>query len=198
MVEVTPSVYTTEVAAMNARMETIAVAMAIAITVLACAALSGCVSTGGDATTQPQDRPYAAASPSGGIPVWSPGDKFVAVAGGTCRGSCPVYELYVFDDGRVIFVGKKNTSKSGTFKKQVAAEAYAELLTQIVRSKALDGELKRGTCLPDRSVLTVMRSSPDGQSVRTQTLNSGCEGHADLAKQLEGQFIQWTETERWF
>ncbi len=56
---------------------------------------------------KPQVRPYAAGSLSGGIPLWNPGEKFVAIAGGACQGTCPVYELYVFDDGRVIFVGKK-------------------------------------------------------------------------------------------
>lgn len=164
--------------------------------VLAVAAISGCVSPA-PATSKPQDRPYAAGSPSGGVPVWNQGEKFVAVAGGDCRGNCPIYELYVFDDGRVVFVGKRNTGKTGIFRKQVAPEAYAELLTQIVRSKVLDGEIKRGTCLADRSVLTVMRPSPDGASVRTQLLNSGCDGHADLAKQLESAFIQWTETDSW-
>ena len=37
------------------------------------------------------------------------GEKFVAVGGGSCSGTCAVYELYVFDDGRVIFLGKKYT-----------------------------------------------------------------------------------------
>ena len=30
---------------------------------------------------KPEVRPYAAGSPSGGIPQWNPGDKFVAIAG---------------------------------------------------------------------------------------------------------------------
>jgi hypothetical protein len=143
------------------------------------------------------DRPYAAGSPSGGIPLWNPGEKFVAIAGGACLGTCPIYELYVFDDGRVIFSGKKYTGKSGVFNKQVERSVYAELLTTIVRTKVLDAGLKRGTCLTDHPMLTVMRSAPDGQSVRTQSLNTGCEGHADIAKQIERQFIDFTEIESW-
>ena len=54
------------------------------------------------AAEKPTLRPYAAGSPFGGIPVWNPGDKFVAIAGGSCAGTCPVYELYVFEDGRKI------------------------------------------------------------------------------------------------
>jgi hypothetical protein len=148
---------------------------------------------------KPQVRPYAAGSPSGGIPLWNPGDKFVAVAGGSCSGTCPVYELYVFDDGRVIFLGRKFTGKTGVWKKQMTPDVYAELLAAIVRHKVLDADakIKRGTCLKDRPVLTVMRSAPDGQNMLLQLLNSGCEGYADITRDIEQQFINWTEVEGW-
>ena len=96
---------------------------------------------------KPQVRPYAAGSPSGGIPLWNPGDKFVAIAGGACSGTCPVYELYVFNDGRVVFVGKKYTGKTGVSRKQMSPEVYAELLTTIARHQVLEKNVKRGTCL---------------------------------------------------
>ena len=148
---------------------------------------------------KPQVRPYAAGSPSGGIPLWNPGEKWVAVAGGACSGTCPVYELYVFDDGRVIFLGKKYTGKTGVWKKQMDKNVYAELLSTVVRSGVLDPEnnLKRGTCLKDRPVLTVMRSAPDGQSMLMQLLNSGCEKQADFAREIEKTFIDWTEVANW-
>lgn len=149
------------------------------------------------AAEKPQDKPYAAGSPFGGIPLWNPGDKFVAVSGGGCSGSCPIYELYVFDDGRVVFSGRKYTGKVGIARKQIGREAYAELLTLIVHLGVMDGDIKRGTCLKDHPMLIVMRSLPDGQSVRMQSLNSGCEGHADLARDIEKQFIDWTEVANW-
>src|SRR4051812_30803292 len=90
------------------------------------------------AAEKPQLRPYAAGSPSGGIPLWNPGEKFVAIAGGACAGTCPVYELYVFDDGRVVFLGRKYTGKTGVWKKQMEPNVYAELLASIVRSGVLD------------------------------------------------------------
>jgi len=142
-------------------------------------------------------RPYAAGSPSGGIPQWNPGDKFVAIAGGACSGTCPVYELYVFDDGRVVFLGKKYTGKTGIWKKQMDPNVYAELLTLVVRTQVLETDFKRGTCLKDRPMLTVMRNEPDGQSMRMQMLNSGCEKMADIARDLEKQFIDWTEITPW-
>src|SRR5262252_3323223 len=107
-----------------------------------------------------QVRPYAAGSPSGGVPQWNPGDKFVAVAGGACSGTCPVYEVYVFDDGRVIFLGKKYTGKLGVMRKQMDRSVYAELVTYVIRSKVLETDLKRGTCLKDRPMLLVMRNTP--------------------------------------
>ena len=142
-------------------------------------------------------RPYAAGSPSGGIPQWNPGDKFVAIAGGSCSGTCPVYELYVFDDGRVIFLGKKYTGKTGIWKKQMDPNVYAELLTLVVRTQVLETDFKRGTCLKDRPMLTVMRNEPDGQSMRMQMLNPGCETMAAVARDLEKQFIEWTEITPW-
>jgi Domain of unknown function (DUF6438) len=160
---------------------------AVAATLFALAALA----------EKPQIKPYAAGSPSGGIPLWNPGDKFVAVASGACSGRCPIYELYVFEDGKVVFAGKKDTGKLGVFRKQVTADAYAELLTTIVRTKVLDDDIKRGKCLKGRPMLLVMRSTPDGQSMLTNSLNPGCEKHADIAKQIEGLFIEWTEVANW-
>jgi hypothetical protein len=168
----------------------------MSVIVPAALALAGCMTAAG-VDQELMDRPYAAGAPSGGVPVWNPGDKFVGVAGGACRGTCPIYELYVFDDGRVVFMGKKDTGKNGVFNKRVDPSVYAELLTTIVRTKVLEKGLKRGTCLADHPMLTVMRSAPDGQSVRTRSLNSGCEGHADLVKDIERTFVDFTETGAW-
>ena len=76
-------------------------------------------------------------------------------------------------------------------------DAYAELLRTITRHQVLEKDIKRGTCLKGRPMLMVMGSTPDGQSMITQSLNPGCEKHADMAREIEQQFIEWTETERW-
>ena len=67
--------------------------------------------TGVALAEKPVVKPYAAGAPFGGIPFWSPGDKFVAISSGKCDGTCPVYELYLFDDGRVVYSGRKDTRK---------------------------------------------------------------------------------------
>jgi len=160
-------------------------------------ALATLAFTGLALAEKPVLKPYAAGAPSGGIPLWNPGETFIGVSGGKCDGTCPVYELYLFDDGRVVFNGRKDTRKVGVWNKKVAPEVYAELLTTIVRTKVLDEDIKRGTCLKGRSMLIVMRSASNAGDVRTVALNSGCEGYADLVKQIEGQFIESTGVASW-
>jgi hypothetical protein len=166
-------------------------------TTLAALAIATFAFSGLAVAEKPEVKPYAAGAPFGGIPPWSPGEKFIGVSSGQCSGTCPVYELYVFEDGRVVFSGRKNTSKVGVWNKKVEPDVYADLLTTIIRTKVLDQDIKRGTCLKGRSILTVMRSASDAGDVRTVMLNSGCEGYADLVKQIEGQFIEFTGVDRW-
>jgi uncharacterized protein DUF6438 len=161
------------------------------------AALAALLFTGAALADKPVEKPYAAGAPFGGIPLWEPGDKFVGISSGSCSGSCPQYELYVFEDGRVVFSGRKDTAKTGLWKKQVSPGAYAELLATIVRTKVLDEDIKRKTCLKGRSVLTVMRNASDTGNVKTVLLNSGCEGYADLVKEIEGAFVQWADVGQW-
>jgi len=153
--------------------------------------------TGVALAEKPVVKPYAAGAPFGGIPFWSPGDKFVGISSGRCDGNCPTYEIYLFDDGRVVFSGRKDTRRSGVWRKTVSPDVYADMLTTIIRTKVLDEDIKRGTCLKGRSVLTVMRSNSDNGDVKTVLLNSGCEGYADLVKQIEGPFIEGTGVASW-
>lgn len=149
------------------------------------------------AKEEARELPYAAGNPNGGVPLWNPGDKFVAVSGGACSGSCPVYDLYVFSDGRVTFVGRELTGRKGVSTKTIDPQTYTSLLTLIVRSDVLDKKIKRGSCLSGRPMLMVMRSTPDGQRMRVRSLNSGCAGYADLAKDIETRFIEDTEITNW-
>ena len=160
-------------------------------------ALATLAFTGLALAEKPKVKPYAAGAPYGGVPLWNPGEKFIGVSGGACSGTCPVYELYLFDNGRVVFNGRKDTSKAGVWNRKVGAEVYAELLTMFVKTKVLDKDIKRRTCLRGRSMLIVMRSASDAGDVRTVSLNSGCEGHADLVREIEGRFIYSTGVAAW-
>jgi hypothetical protein len=146
---------------------------------------------------KPKLKPFAAAAPYGGVPLWSPGERFIGVSGSSCAGTCPVYELYLFNDGRVVFNGRKDTRKVGVWKKQVGPEVYTEVLTTIVKTRVLEEEYKRKTCLKGRSMLIVMRSAAENGDIKAVTLNSGCEGHTDLVKRIEGQIIDLTGVAFW-
>ena len=121
-------------------------------------ALATLAFTGLALAEKPKVKPYAAGAPYGGVPLWNPGDRFLGVSGGACSGTCPIYELYLFDDGRVVFNGRKDTSKVGVRNKTVGPEVYAEMLTMFVKTKVLDKEIKRRTCLKGRSMLKIGRA----------------------------------------
>jgi hypothetical protein len=164
---------------------------------LSVAALAAMLFTTLALADKPQDKPYAAGAPFGGIPLWEPGDQFVGISSGSCSGSCAVYELYVFDDGRVVYSGRKDVGRLGVLRKKVAPEVYADLLAMLIRTKVLDEEIKRKTCLKGRAVLTAMRSVSDAGNVRSVLMNSGCEGYADLVKEIETNFIDSTGIAAW-
>jgi hypothetical protein len=46
-------------------------------------------------------------------------------------------------------------------------------------------------------MLSVMRSTPDGQRMRIRDMNSGCAGYADIAKDIETRFIEDVEITNW-
>lgn len=164
---------------------------------LVCAVLAAVLSVSTFAAEKARELPYAAGNPSGGVPLWNPGDHFVAVSGGSCPGTCPVYDLYVFSTGKVVFSGRKFTGKLGVFEKQISPDIYASLLTLIVNTDVLDKKIKRGTCLSGHPMLSIMRSTADGQRMRVRDLNGGCEGHADLARDIETRFLEDTEVQNW-
>src|SRR5262245_49453130 len=132
------------------RMKTLLVAVVFA--------LSWSLSAG--AAEKARELPYAAGNPSGGVPLWNPGDQFIAVSAGSCPGTCPVYDLYLFSTGKVVFSGRKFTAKLGVFEKQISPEIYASLLTLLVNTDVMDKKIKRGSCLSGHPMLSIMRSTP--------------------------------------
>ncbi len=165
---------------------------------LVAAALAATLLAAPASADKPQVRPYAAGSPSGGIPLWNPGREVrrdrrrrVLAEPARCT-SCTCSTTAAWSSW-----ARSSPARPACGSKQMDPNVYAELLTTVVRTGVLDGDIKRGTCLKDRPMLTVMRSEPDGQSMRMQLLNSGCGGHADFAHDIEKQFIDWTEIAPW-
>lgn len=47
---------------------------------------------------------------------------FTSIYKSACFGKCPVYSMKIYNDGSVIYVGKKNVNKIGTYKNKLEKE----------------------------------------------------------------------------
>ena len=54
----------------------------------------------------------------------SRGETFLAVEGGACLGTCPMYEIYVFENGRVLFNGREYTRARGVVESRIEPSGY--------------------------------------------------------------------------
>ncbi len=61
-------------------------------------------------------------------------DIKVKMSKGACYGSCPVYELSIYDGGYAHFHGKRYTSKDGKWLKKLDKNTYKELISQFEKS----------------------------------------------------------------
>ena len=48
-----------------------------------------------------------------------------------CLGKCPVYDIYVYNDGTVDYNGLKNVHKKGNFKTKISAKKLEEIKSEI-------------------------------------------------------------------
>lgn len=88
-------------------------------------------------------------------------DPFLYFGKTACLGKCPVYDLYVFEDGKVEYNGIKNVAKKGKHSFQLSAEEIKSLKTQLTNINTLEVEkLKRD--IPN----TILRFN--GKSLRIQ------------------------------
>ena len=70
---------------------------------------------------------------SDGIPPWRQahwpveGYDVVYLARSACHGTCPVYEIEVFSDGRVRYTGEEHVKASGTHEARISPDAVRQL-----------------------------------------------------------------------
>lgn len=58
-----------------------------------------------------------------------PEDMVITLERGSCFGACPVYELVIFSDGMVVYIGKINVKKLGVVRSHISQEKLKELLS---------------------------------------------------------------------
>ncbi|MGM5469137.1 DUF6438 domain-containing protein [Flavobacteriaceae bacterium LMO-SS05] len=54
-------------------------------------------------------------------------DAFLSLSKGRCLYDCPVYDLWIFKDGQVVYNGIENVEKQGIRKMQISQEAIKYL-----------------------------------------------------------------------
>lgn len=61
-------------------------------------------------------------------------DAIISYSKSRCFGKCPVYDLYIFNDGNIEYKGIENVSKIGTFKETISLEVLDEIKSLLVNA----------------------------------------------------------------
>jgi len=54
-------------------------------------------------------------------------DALISLSKGKCLNDCPVYDLWIFEDGQVVYNGIENVEKEGIHKMSISLEAIKHL-----------------------------------------------------------------------
>jgi hypothetical protein len=115
------------------------------------------------------------------------GESYVALSGGACPGSCPVYEIFVFESGRVVFNGKENTAHPGVVERLTMPSEYFELKKLLSVRRAYSRRFHYG-CRTDHASFDV--GAIDGEQVRAGRLSYGCFNQVDDLEAITAAFIR--------
>jgi hypothetical protein len=119
--------------------------------------------------------------------IATPGESFVVLSGGACADSCPEYEIFVFESGRVVFNGKRHTSRAGLVERQTMPSVYFELRKLLSVRSALSRNL-HPACRGGRPGFHV--AAIKGDRVRAGYLNYGCFNQVDDLDAIVAAFVR--------
>lgn len=146
-------------------------------------ALAGCAQTDGGEKKQTTPEPGAVVRDP------SPAD-FIKLTKTACFGTCPVFDLTLYGDGRVLFHGSRYTKQSGQKIVQYGTGRFLEAMAELDMRGFSDfnSRYDRETCkiwaTDHPTVIVEMRASGQTKSI---TWYRGCRGIDDRAK-LERMF----------
>jgi hypothetical protein len=120
------------------------------------------------------------------IPV-SRGESFVVLSGGACAAGCPEFEVFVFESGRVVFNGLRNTVHAGIAERQTMPAVYFDLKKLLAVRSALSRGMHLG-CRSGRPGFHV--GAVKGDLVRAGYLNYGCFNQVDDLDAIKSAFIR--------
>ena len=50
-----------------------------------------------------------------------------------CLGKCPVFDLYIYEDGKVVYLGFKNVEKKGKFITTISKDKVEEIKNEVLK-----------------------------------------------------------------
>jgi hypothetical protein len=126
-------------------------------------------------------------------PLAKPGDTYVAIEYHGCLGTCPAFDLYVFDNGHLVFRGNNRyTARRGTVHRTVDRKVYQRLVTYLETHPIFDERPECPNWWTDHPGITAISTSR-GQPQQAYWY-FGCERDSDTAQEIFETFVIETNT----
>jgi hypothetical protein len=129
----------------------------------------------------------------------SSSDPVITLERTACFGTCPVYSLKIYEDGRVVYEGKEFVKKKGVAEKRIEKKALEELVAEFMKLNYLELK-KKPDCTTSwtdfPSAITSLNWK--GRSNVVEHYH-GCEGPALLKElsKLEDKIDETVNTDQW-
>ncbi len=151
------------------------------------------------ACTAPRSQPATGDSTAGDA---SERGAVLALERGSCHGSCPVYSVRLFDDGRVVFSGLRFVRIVGPDSARVAPAgvaaaqaAFASRAFETVSPAIEYGTPGCGQYVADLSTVVLTARSPRGS--HTVRFDEGCTAHPAMLDTLSRLLDSLSGSARW-
>lgn len=121
-----------------------------------------------------------------------PEDAIVYMERTQCYGDCPVYKVYVLEDGSAYYFGKEHVEKKGLYKASVSDKDLEELVNLFKEYEFFDFE-KRYVDLISDLPTTYLYFSHDGESKKITDYHGAPEKLKMLEKEVDAfvQSLSW-------
>lgn len=90
--------------------------------------------------------------------------KVISFAKGACHGTCPIYEIIIFSDGKAIYEGIRFSKKMGIHTKTLDEAVINDLMNEAKNANLIQFPDKYESRIPDLPSSTLMYEYADGTS----------------------------------
>jgi hypothetical protein len=125
-------------------------------------------------------------------PLTKPGQTYIGIDVAGCADKCPSYEIYLFENGRMIYrANNSHTSQQGLANRTPFGAQYRQLVEFISTGDLLK---ERPACADAAGHTSVTLHSTAGGEAKKTTYSFGCPGEADTATSLISHFVDGSGT----